>query len=314
MERLELTMLEMAIKAACPALELRRSEPMSKHTSFRVGGAAALMALPKNAMEAELTVRAATTQFVKPFYLGNGSNLLVSDEGYEGLILKTCGLDEMEQVSETVIRAESGVMLSRLARFAAEQGLSGLEFASGIPGTVGGAVVMNAGAYGGEMEQVVTEVTYLDEMGEKHTVSNEKCGFSYRNSLFTAHRDWLILEAVLTLKKGNTAEIKSKMAEFAAQRKEKQPLEYPSAGSAFKRPAPVDGTPVYAAALIDQCGLRGFTVGGAQISEKHAGFVINRGGATCGDILELMERVRGQVKEKFGIILEPEVRFLGLSE
>lgn len=311
MERLETMMLELALKAACPALELRREESMSRHTSFRVGGAAALMAFPKTPTEAELTVRAAATQLVKPFFLGNGSNLLVSDEGYDGLILKTSGMDRAEQVGETALRGESGVLLSRLSRLAAERGLSGLEFASGIPGTLGGAVMMNAGAYGGEMAQVVTDVTYLDEAGERHTLSNEACAFGYRHSLFAEHPQWLILEVGLHLTKGDPAEIKATMAALAAQRKEKQPLEYPSAGSTFRRPAPVDGKPVYAAALIDQCGLRGLTVGGAQVSEKHAGFVINRGNATCRDILALMEQVKERVREQFGIELEPEVRFLG---
>lgn len=284
---------------------------MSRHTSFRVGGAATLMALPKSATEAELAVRAAATQLVKPFFLGNGSNLLVSDEGYHGLIVKTVGMDHAEQVGETELRGESGVLLSRLARLAAERGLSGLEFASGIPGTLGGAAVMNAGAYGGELAQAVTSVTYLDEAGERHTISNEACEFGYRHSLFSEHPQWLILEVGLKLKQGDPAEIKATMATLAAQRKEKQPLEYPSAGSTFRRPAPVDGKPVYAAALIDQCGLRGLTVGGAQVSEKHAGFVINRGGATCADILELMRLVRQRVLEQTGVELEPEVKILG---
>lgn len=311
-ERLELMMLEMAFKAACPSLELRREEPMSKHTSFRVGGAAALMVLPKSATEAELAVRAAATQLVKPFFLGNGSNLLVSDKGYEGLILKTVGMNRAEQVGDTEFQGESGVLLSRLSKLAAEKGLAGLEFASGIPGTLGGAVVMNAGAYGGELAQVVTSVTYLDETGARHTLSNEACEFGYRHSVFSDYPEWLILEVDLCLERGDPAEIKAKMAALAEQRKAKQPLEYPSAGSTFKRPAPRNGEPVYAAALIDQCGLRGLTVGGAQVSEKHAGFVINRGGATCEDILALMEQVRERVKAQFGIELEPEVRLLGL--
>ena len=314
MNTLELRMLEMALKAACPGLELRKNEPMDRHTSFRVGGRAALMALPKDGNEAELVVRAARTQCVQPFFLGTGSDLLVSDKGYDGLIVKTEGLDGIESLGEKEIQAESGVMLSRLAHFAGEKGLSGLEFASGIPGSLGGAVLMNAGAYGGEMAQVVSAVTYLNDNGEKVTIPADKCGFSYRHSLFSDHPNWLILGASLELTPGDPAAIKTKMAELAAQRRDKQPLEYPSAGSTFKRPAPLpDGTPVYAAALIDQCGCKGLTVGGAQVSEKHAGFIINRGGAACADILELMDQVKKRVYEGTGILLEPEVKLLGME-
>lgn len=309
---LERMMLEVALKAVCPTLEIRRDEPMSAHTSFRVGGPAALMVLPKNKNEVELAVRAAATQYVKPFFLGNGSNLLVSDAGYDGLVVKTTGLDRIQQI-ENKLWAEGGALLSRVAHAAAECGRTGLEFAAGIPGTVGGAVTMNAGAYGGEMAQVVKSVTYLDENGETHQISGQNCEFSYRKSLFAGHPGWFILGAEVALETGDPEDIKAKMAELSAQRKAKQPLEFPSAGSTFKRPAPLpDGTPVYAAALIDQCGLKGFTVGGAQVSEKHAGFVINRGGATCADILAVIEEVKKRVLNQTGVALELEVKTLGV--
>lgn len=306
------------LRAAAPSLELRRDEPMSRHTSFQVGGPVPLMALPKHEDEAQAVLYTAAIEFgVRPFFMGRGSNLLVSDQGADLLVLKACdGLDRLELLPEgewpghQTILAGSGVSLARLSKFALEHGLTGLEFAQGIPGSVGGGVYMNAGAYGGEIRQVVSSVTALDVDGTVRDFTAQECGFGYRKSVFSENR-MLILKVRFALTQGDRAEIKAKMDDFAARRREKQPLEYPSAGSTFKRPAPVDGQLVYAAALIQQCGLKGLTVGGAQVSEKHAGFVINRGGAACDDIVKLMAQVRERVFQETGITLEPEVRYLG---
>ena len=301
-----------------PSLELRRDEPMGRHTSFQVGGPVPIMALPKNEDEVQQVLSVAALEFgVKPFFMGRGTNLLVSDQGAELLVVKASdGLDRLELLPQgewpgrSTILAGSGVSLARLSRFALEQGLAGLEFAQGIPGSVGGGVYMNAGAYGGEMSQVVSSVSSVSLPPEELVREYVNPQFSYRRSQFQGQDDF-ILRACFSLEPGDPAEIQAKMEDFARRRREKQPLEYPSAGSTFKRPAPVEGKPVYAAALIDQCGLKGLTVGGAQVSEKHAGFVVNRGGAACRDIVELMVQVRDRVLRETGVELEPEVRYLG---
>ena len=301
-----------------PSLELRRDEPMSRHTSFQVGGPVPIMALPKNEEEVQRVLSVAVLEFgVKPFFMGRGTNLLVSDQGAELLVVKAFdGLDRLELLPQgewpgrSTILAGSGVSLARLSRFALEHGLTGLEFAQGIPGSVGGGVYMNAGAYGGEMSQVVSSVSAVSCPSEELAREYVNPQFSYRRSQFQGQDDF-ILRVCFSLEPGDPAEIRAKMDDLARRRREKQPLEYPSAGSTFKRPAPVDGKPVYAAALIDQCGLKGLTVGGAQVSEKHAGFVVNRGGATCRDIVELMAQVRDRVLRETGVELEPEVRYLG---
>ncbi len=303
-----------------PSLELRRDEPMSRHTSFQVGGPVPLLALPKNEEEVQRVLSVAVVEFgVKPFFMGKGTNLLVSDAGADLLVVKAYdGLSRLELLPEgewpghRTVRAGSGVSLARLANFALAHGLTGLEFAQGIPGSVGGGVYMNAGAYGGELGQMISSVSSVSCPDEEFVREHLNPQFSYRHSQFQ-EGDEFILRASFSLKPGGRAEIKAKMDDLAQRRKSKQPLEYPSAGSTFKRPAPVDGQPVYAAALIDQCGLKGLTVGGAQVSEKHAGFVINRGGAACRDIIELMTQVREQVFKETGITLEPEVRYLGLE-
>ncbi len=293
------------LKRTLPGLELREEEPMRGHTTFRVGGPARLMALPRSRKEAAAAVRAAAEKGIAPFFLGNGSNLLVSDAGYEGFVLKVSGLDRVWEANRR-LRAESGISLARLARAALGRGLTGLEFAHGIPGTLGGAVVMNAGAYGGEMVQVLTAVTYLDGAGEERTLPAAECALTYRHSLFSDHPDWLVLEAELELQPGDAEAIQARMDELAAKRREKQPLEWPSAGSTFKRP---EGR--FAAALIEECGLKGTRVGGAQVSEKHAGFLVNRGGATADDVRRLIARVQETVLARTGVALEPEVKFLG---
>lgn len=294
--------LARALREACPALELRENEPMSRHTSFRVGGPVALMALPKTKAEASQAVKTARAHGIVPFFLGNGSNLLVPDEGYEGFLMKPAGeFNEIREENRHLV-AGSAVTLARLAVAALDRGLTGLEFAHGIPGTVGGAVFMNAGAYGGEMAQVVTAVTCLNAEGEIETVTDFK--FGYRTSAFS-DGSRMILSASFKLEQGDRDAIKARMDELCAQRQSKQPLEYPSAGSMFKRPVGY-----FAGALIEQAGLKGFTVGGAQVSEKHAGFVINRGGATCSDVLELVRQVQEKVKANAGVELEMEVKIL----
>lgn len=300
-----LDQLKDELKRELPGLCLCEQEPMSRHTTFRVGGSAALMAMPRNEDEVLHTVRIALSMDIKPFYLGNGSNLLVSDSGIDGFVIKLSEGYHKVKCEGTRVIAQSGALLSRIAMAAQEHGLTGLEFAYGIPGTVGGAVTMNAGAYGGEMAQVVREVTYLDDKGIPCTVSGGECEFRYRHSAFEDGSS-LILSAVFELKQGDPDEIRETMNELMNRRKEKQPLEYPSAGSTFKRP---EG--YFAAALIDECGLKGLTVGDAQVSEKHAGFVINRGNATCAEITELMKKVKQRVYEKTGVTLEPEVKFIG---
>ncbi len=296
--------LEKLLRERHPLLELRVNEPMSKHTTFRIGGPAALMALPGTMEEVQTVFKTAAELDVEPFFLGNGSNLLVADKGYPGFIVKLTGdFDEIREVSRGV-EAGSAVLLSRLSNALVGRGLTGLEFASGIPGSVGGAVTMNAGAYGGEMAQVLEEVAFLDEAGEVCILPASECDFGYRHSIFS-NRKCLILEARFHLEPGDPATIKARMDELTARRREKQPLEFPSAGSMFKRPPGH-----FAAALIDQCGLKGLTVGGAQVSEKHAGFVVNRGGATCADVLELARRVRERVLAQTGVELEMEVKTL----
>ena len=305
--------LEKLLRERHPLLELRVNEPMSRHTTFRIGGPAALMALPKNEEEVQLVLSVAALEFgVKPFFMGRGTNLLVSDAGAGLLVVKAYdGLNRLELLpqgewpGQQTILAGSGVSLARLAGFALEHGLTGLEFAHGIPGSLGGAVFMNAGAYGGEMKQVLSSVTaWLPGAGIRQ-LSLEELDLGYRHSVFSGTRG-AVLEAELLLEPGSPEAIQSRMADFDRRRREKQPLEYPSAGSTFKCPA--GG---FAAQMIDEAGLKGFTVGGAQVSEKHAGFVINRGGAACDDIVKLMAQVRERVFKGTGVTLEPEVRFLG---
>ena len=302
MERFE--QLAAALRQSCPALELREHEPMARHTTFRIGGPVRLMALPRGEGEVLACLREAERAQVRLVVLGNGSNLLAADGEIPCFAVLLTGLDALERTGEREIWAGAGVSLARLASFAAQEGLAGLEFAHGIPGTLGGGVLMNAGAYGGEMVQVVKEVAAAGRNGGVETVPAEQCGFSYRRSAFS-DGERVILGAKFHLEPDDPAAIRGRMDDLARRRKEKQPLEYPSAGSMFKRPAGH-----FAAALIEQCGLKGLTVGGAQVSEKHAGFVINRGGATCADVLALVDQVKERVLQQTGVELEMEVRVL----
>lgn len=292
-------------RAAVPGLEVLEGERMARHTTFKIGGPARTFLRPRDADQAAAILRLCHEKGVTPFFLGNGSNLLVSDAGYDGVILSTAAMDlVVGSAGETTLYADSGVLLSKLANLAADQGLSGLEFASGIPGSVGGAVRMNAGAYGGEVSRVLERVDYLDPAGRLCWATAAECDFSYRRSVF-CKQPWLIVGALFRLERGEEAEIRGEMAELNRRRREKQPLEYPSAGSTFKRPQEY-----FAAALIEECGLKGFQVGGAQVSEKHSGFVINRGGATCADVLALMDQVKAKVLDRTGVMLEAEVEIL----
>ena len=302
MERFE--QLAAALRQSCPALELREREPMARHTTFRIGGPVRLMAMPRSEGEVLACLREAERAQVRLVVLGNGSNLLAADGEIPCFAVLLTGLDALERTGEREIWAGAGVSLARLASFAAQEGLAGLEFAHGIPGTLGGGVLMNAGAYGGEMVQVVKEVAAAGRNGGVETVPAEQCGFSYRRSAFS-DGERVILGAKFHLEPDDPAAIRGRMDDLARRRKEKQPLEYPSAGSMFKRPAGH-----FAAALIEQCGLKGLTVGGAQVSEKHAGFVINRGGATCADVLALVDQVKERVLQQTGVELEMEVRVL----
>ncbi len=295
--------LKMRLNHVCPELELLEQELMSKHTTFRVGGPVPLMALPRTAKQAAAAVEAAADEGITPLFLGNGSNLLAPDDGADVFVIKTVNGLSNVQVDGESICAESGILLSRLAVIARDNALTGLEFAHGIPGSLGGAVTMNAGAYDGEMSQVVTSVTFLDASGKEETT--DQFDFSYRHSAFS-DGSRMILRVQMKLQNGDPSVIRARMEDLMERRKSKQPLEWPSAGSTFKRPQGY-----FAAALIDQCGLKGLSVGGAQVSEKHAGFVVNKSGATCCDILELMDQVRARVFDQTGVVLEPEVKLLG---
>lgn len=284
---------------------IRRQEPMSLHTTFRIGGPADLFVTPGSIQAVADSIRICKETQTPYAVIGNGSNLLVSDTGYRGVIIQIGRNLNQVSVNGEEIRAQAGAMLSVIAKTALSESLTGFEFASGIPGTLGGAAVMNAGAYGGEMKDVLTEVTVLTREGEIRTVPAGKLEMGYRTSL-AAKNGWIILEAVLKFQKGDAEAIRGRMEELKMQRVTKQPLDLPSAGSTFKRP---EG--YFAGKLIMDAGLRGFTVGGAQISEKHCGFVVNKGGATAEDVRNLICAVQKKVQEDAGVKLEPEVKFLG---
>ena len=274
------------------------NEPMSKHTTFRTGGIADFLVIPQNKQE---MIRILSLNCPKTI-IGNGSNLLVKDGGIRGMVIKTIGLSHFS-IEDDMIISEAGVYLSRLANVAKEQSLAGLEFACGIPGTLGGAVMMNASAYGGETSNVVMETEYADKNGSTYVTQDHQ--FGYRKSMFT-NTEYIILESKIQLTHGDKIEIENKMRDYTRARNEKQPVDKPSAGSTFKRP---EG--YFAGKLIEDAGLKGYKIGGAKVSERHAGFIINDGGATSKDILELISYVQDKVKTEFGVELEPEVKIIG---
>ena len=300
---MELTEFQKKLVTLLPEMNFAMEEPMAKHTSFRIGGPVEVMAFPKSAEELSKLLQTAALLQITPAILGAGTNILAPDEGMRGLVicLKDC-MDGMEQLDETRIRVAAGVTMTRAAVFAASLGLGGMEFAHGIPGTVGGGVYMNAGAYGGEICQICESVDVMDKNGNISTFACSDMEFNYRHSILE-ERDGIVLSVVFRLNPMPQEEIREKMAELMSKRKTSQPLDLPSAGSAFKRP--VGG---YAAALIDEAGLKGFCVGGAGVSTKHAGFVVNNGGATAEDVRKVLRQVSDIVFEKSGIRLEPEVR------
>lgn len=285
--------------------KVRINEPMDRHTTFRIGGPADCFLLPSSAAEVKEIIKICKEKEIPYFILGNGSNLLVSDKGYRGVVIQLYRNYGEITVDKTRIRASAGALLSQIAAAAKNASLTGFEFAGGIPGTLGGACVMNAGAYGGEMKDVLREVTVMTKEGEIVTIPAGELEMGYRTSLIK-RTGYIVLEAVIDLDQGDLEEIKERMRELTEQRVSKQPLEYPSAGSTFKRPIGY-----FAGKLIMDAGLRGYQIGGAQVSEKHCGFVINRGGATASDVCTLMQNVQQKVNEQFGVMLEPEVKFLG---
>lgn len=283
-------------------------EPMSRHTTFRIGGSADYFLIPHSVEEVKEVLAFCEKESLPYFILGNGSNLLVSDEGYRGVVIQFFKNWNRIQVEGNEITAQAGALLSSISRQAMDRNLTGFEFAGGIPGTLGGAAVMNAGAYGGELKDVLVSVTVLTKDGQVLVIPAGKLEMGYRTSLVKT-REYLVLEARIALKEGKPEKIRETMRELMEKRTSKQPLEYPSAGSTFKRP---EG--YFAGKLIMDAGLRGYQVGGAQVSEKHCGFVINVGGATAGDVCRLMADVQKKVLEQFGVKLEPEVKFLGEFE
>lgn len=280
-------------------------EPMSRHTTFRIGGPADYYVTPHSKEEIRDVIQACREAQIPYYILGNGSNLLVGDKGYRGVVIQIFKNFSDIQVEGLGIRAKAGALLSRIAKTAMTNGLTGMEFAAGIPGTLGGAVMMNAGAYGGEMKDILKEAVVLTENGEFLTLTAEELELGYRTSVIAKKR-YFVLEAKLALKKGASEEIQAIMEDLHGRRVSKQPLEYPSAGSTFKRPAGY-----FAGKLIMDAGLRGFSVGDAQVSEKHCGFVINKGRATAEDVRNLMDEVIRKVQETSGVTLEPEVKMLG---
>ena len=305
MENLEKAIAE--IKAQMPGLRLLENEPMSAHCSFRIGGPVRALAVPSSVSSLTKICSILKEHHLAPMLLGNGTNLLFPDEGLSELfIISTEKLTKLFLLPDGAIYAEAGVSLAKLASFAQQNGLKGLEFASGIPGSLGGGCIMNAGAYGGELKDAIESVVcyYLPEQ-RLYELNNEQCRFGYRSSLFQTMGGCAILSAVLRLEKGDSEEIAAKMKDLNERRREKQPLDLPSAGSAFKRP---EGH--FAAALIEQAGLKGYRVGGAQVSEKHAGFVVNTGNASSHDVYELMLHIRKTVYEQTGVGLEPEMIIL----
>lgn len=288
------------------------NEPMSKHTTFKIGGYADFFTTPRTIQQIKEIITYCKQNEILYFVIGNGSNLLVSDDGYRGVIIqlydKFNNIEYDDNGQKLIIKAQAGVMLGRLGNELMKRSVTGFEFATGIPGTVGGAVMMNAGAYGGEMKDIIVSASVMDRCGNVVTLNNSQLELGYRTSIISK-KDYIVLEAVFELDKGNQEEIKNKLNHLSTQRKEKQPLELPSAGSTFKRPQGY-----FAGKLISDVNLMGYTVGGAQVSKKHAGFVVNIGNATAQDVIKLTDDVRSKVKEQFGVELELEVKKIGFDK
>lgn len=284
-----------------------KNEPMSKHTSFKIGGNADILVKIEDVEDIKTVLEFSNKEHIPTYVIGNGSNILVKDNGIRGIVLMIC-MDTYKidkQDKKVVVTAGAGVKLGGLAQELLKQEITGFEFASGIPGTMGGAIRMNAGAHGKEMKDIVATTTYIDERGNVNTVSNKEQEFSYRSSVFSKNK-WIIINTVLEFEYGNKQEIQAKMQEYAQYRKEKQPITYPSAGSTFKR-----GEDFITAKLIDECGLKGYSIGGAKISDLHAGFIINTGNATADDVLKLVKYTKEKIYEKFNKTIELEIEVIG---
>lgn len=291
-------------------MQLQKHISLAGHTTFHIGGNADFWVEINSVQGLAKLLKFCHEQNIAYFVMGRGSNILASDNGYHGLILHLgSGFSAIQIHDDVMLTCQAGAMLSNIAKFAVENNLTGMEALSGIPGTVGGALYMNAGAYGSEMKDIVTECCYLDSSGREYCLTSENLDLAYRHSFFTEHAGTVITSVTMRLQKGNPEEIAEKYSDFAQRRKSKQPLNYPSAGSTFKRP---EGS--YASKLIDECGLKGFQIGDAQVSEKHAGFVINKGHATCRDVLQLCQQVHDTVLEKTGYVLELEPVILGIQD
>ena len=282
------------------SIDAHFDESMKKHTTFKVGGNAMCIAMPDTVRKASALIKFLNENNIKHYYLGNGSNVIFNDNGFDGVIVKTSALNGID-IKGNVVTAGAGVLMTSLSKRVQEHSLSGLEFCYGIPGNVGGGIFMNAGAYGGEISNCLVSVDYIDENGNLNTISKDECDFSYRHSRFMKE-NWLIVSATFEMQTKDGTEMLAFMEDIMQRRKDKQPLDKPSAGSSFKRPVGY-----FAAALIDECGLKGLTVGGAQVSEKHAGFIVNIGDATCQDIVDLADKVRQIVLDKKGVVLEKEM-------
>ena len=285
---------------------IKYNEPMKNHTTTKVGGPCDCLVEPTSIEEIQKVLKYAKENNIKYYVIGNGSNLLVKDEGIHALIVKLTNKFSNVEVNGDYIKAEAGCSVPKLAQIAKQNSLSGLEFVCGIPGSIGGGIRMNAGAYGGEMVNIVDKIGYLNEKSELTEISGNEAQFSYRHSMFVAHPEYIVVYAVFKLEKGDIEEICSKMEPNMNSRKEKQPIEYPNFGSVFKRP---EG--YFVGKLVDDCGLKGYSIGGAQVSTKHSGFIINTGNATCKDVLDLIDYVKNNVYEKFGVRLQEEVVILG---
>lgn len=293
------------IEGIAGSYNVKINEPMKNHTSFRIGGPADILITPASISVLREVVEICKRENIQHFIMGNGTNLVVRDKGIRGVVIKTSEKLKKFSVYDSCIEAEAGILLSELSSIALENGLSSLEFAHGIPGTLGGAVSMNAGAYGGEMKDVVVKTLYMTEEGEIKTLENEQHRFGYRTSLIQEEKG-IVLKSQVKLTKGDRDEIRERIKHLAAKREQAQPLDMPSAGSIFKRPKGY-----YTGPLIDGCGLKGFSIGGAQVSTKHCGFIVNTGGASAQDVIDVIKHVKNMVKNKYGVELETEVKIVG---